>query len=311
MTRHTTPRQTTGVPPARAVLVDDVGLLAADTTHLPAGWTLETVPVLPTGPDVAALAVSPDTATVRARDLDRMPGLRLLAATSAGTDHLDVAEATRRGIRVTSTRDYCTEEVADHTLALITGLLRQTHRLDRTVRGGWWQVGFPAPGRIAGSVLGLWGFGATGRAVAARARALGMRVLVHARSRTAVPDTAVEHVSWRDLLGSCDVLSLHVPLTGDTRNGVDAAGFAAMRQGSFLVNTARGGLVCESALDGALRGGQLAGAAVDVLATEPPPPDHVLADTPGLVRTPHAAWVSDQSVQRPVRRFADALRELG
>lgn len=293
----------------RAVLIDAHGLLLTSRGLVPEGWTFEKAPKLPSGSDIVAMAVSPGSASVAAADLDRLPGLQLLFATSAGTDHLDLDAAHERGIRVASTRDYCTDEVADHTIALTLGLLRQTHRLDHGVRNGMWQVGAPDPRRIAGTVLGLWGWGAIARAVAKRALAVGMVVLVHAR--TPQPDEEdIRFVDWDVLLRDSDVLSPHVPLTEETRARLDLVALSAMRPGSYVVNTGRGGLIDEVALDSLLRSGHLAGAALDVLATEPPAAAHALESTPNLTLTPHAAWWSEHSRNEPFRQFLGHLSDL-
>ncbi|MGW5148998.1 C-terminal binding protein [Rhodococcus koreensis] len=294
----------------RAVVVDGVGTLVADPALLPDLWILDVLPHLPRGDDVVAMAVNPETAQVGPEELDRVPNLRLLAATSVGTDHLDVEEARRRGITVTNAPDYCTDEVADHTTALVLGLLRQTHRLDRSVHLGGWTVGTPRPRSVRGATLGIWGFGAIGRAVAHRAHALGMRVQIHSRGPIGDGFPAYTQVGWDELIGTSDVLSVHVPLSDETRGRLDAEVLRCMRRGSFLVNVSRGGIVDEAALDAALRSGHLAGAAVDVLATEPPVDGHPLSSTPNLVITPHAAWISELSIHAPFRMFAEAVAAL-
>lgn len=294
----------------RAVVVDGVGTLVADPALLPDLWILDVSPHLPHGDDVIAMAVNPETAQVGAEDLDRVPNLRLLAATSAGTDHLDLEEARRRGITVTNTPDYCTDEVADHTTALVLGLLRQTHRLDRSVHLGGWTVGTPRPRFVRGATLGIWGFGAIGRAVAHRAHALGMRVQIHSRKPIGDDFPDYTQVGWDELITTSDVLSVHVPLSDETRGRLDAQALRSMQRDSYLVNVSRGGIVDEVALDAALRSGHLSGAAVDVLATEPPVDDHILSSTPNLVITPHAAWISELSIHAPFRMFAEAVAAL-
>ena len=123
-------------------------------------------------------------------------------------------------------------------------------------------------------------------------------------------DTSTATSLWDELIGTSDVLSVHVPLSDETRGRLGAEVLRCMRRGSFLVNVSRGGIVDEEALDAALRSGHLAGAAVDVLATEPPVDGHVLSTTPNLVITPHAAWISELSVHAPFRMFAEAVAAL-
>ncbi|MDI9950928.1 MULTISPECIES: C-terminal binding protein [Rhodococcus] len=252
----------------------------------------------PSGPGVIALLVGPENTGLQPRHLSDLPDLRLLSATSAGYDHLPVSAAHERGLWVTRAVDYCTEEVADHALALTLGLLRSTHALDRSVHAGGWDVTAAPPRRIAGTVLGLYGFGRIAAAFALRARALGMTVLVSGRGlgdrAGELTAAGIEVVGFEELLRRSDVLSLHVPLTSETRGLIDERALAAMKRGGYLVNVSRGGLVDHDALGAALRSGQLAGAAVDVLPNEPPAQDDPILQIPNLVITPHAAWYSPQ-----------------
>lgn len=252
----------------------------------------------PSGPGVVALLVGPENSGLEPRHLSELPDLRLLSATSAGYDHLPVSAAHERGLWVTRAVDYCTEEVADHAFALALGLIRSTHTLDGSVRAGGWDVTAAPPRRIAGTVLGLYGFGRIAGALAVRARAVGMTVLVSGRGlsdRAAeLAADGVEVVGFGELLRRSDVLSLHVPLTPETRGLIDERALATMRPGRYLVNVSRGGVVDHGALGAALRSGHLAGAAVDVLPNEPPAPDDPILQFPNLVITPHAAWYSPQ-----------------
>lgn len=275
------------------------------------GLVVEHASQLPRGEDVWGLAVGPEFGPVDDAALAALPGLQLLAATSTGTDHLDVAAARGRGIAVTHTVDYCTDEVADHTIALVLALLRQTHRHDADVRRGHWRIGTPGPRRVGGATLGLYGFGRIGRAVADRAAGLGMRVLVHDRAMLTSADLAVaEQVTRESLLARSDVLSVHVPLTRATRSLVNGDFLAAMKPGAYLVNVARGGIVDEHALEVALHSRRLAGAALDVLDVEPVRSDHPLLDAPGLILTPHAAWYSAEAYRAPFRQLAEAVSDL-
>lgn len=246
---------------------------------------------IPSGAGIIALLVGPETVGLDAHHLDSLPDLRLLAATSAGFDHLPVGAAHDRGVAVTRAVDYCTDEVADHALASILSLLRSIGPLDAAVHQGRWSVVEYPPRRIAGTVLGLYGFGLIAQALASRAAALGMTVLAAGRSLSAGAP-GVEVVEWDELLRRSDVLSVHVPLTAETAGIVDAQALASMKPGSFLVNVSRGGLVDHEALGSALRSGRLAGAAVDVLPTEPPTADDPILQIPNLTITPHAAWYS-------------------
>ncbi|TQC48384.1 C-terminal binding protein [Rhodococcus sp. WS4] len=263
---------------------------------------------IPCGPGIIALLVGPEITGLEPRHLSDLPDLRLLSATSAGYDHLPMPAARERGLWVTRAVDYCTEEVADHALSLTLGLLRSTHTLDRSVHAGGWDVTAAPPRRIAGTVLGLYGFGRIAAAFAVRARAVGMTVLVSGRGLSdraeELAAEGVEVVGFEDLLRRSDVLSLHVPLTSETRGLIDERALSAMTRGAYLVNVSRGGLVDHDALGAALRAGHLAGAAVDVLPNEPPAQDDPALQIPNLVITPHAAWYSPQVAHTLARQSA-------
>ena len=252
---------------------------------------------VPRGPGIVALVLGPES-MLSAADVAGLPDLRIVATTSTGYDHVPIDAVAEQGAWVTHVADYCTEEVADHTLALITGLLRGVLRFDRAVRRNAWSEQSPPPRRIAGTRVGLVGFGRTGRAVADRLHRVDARVLVHSprtsvREGTAAGVTTVARL--QDMLGVVDVLSLHLPLTALTRGLIDRTALSAMRSDAFLVNVSRGGLVEQSALYEALRHGHIAGAAVDVLEREPPLHDDPLFELDNLVVTPHVAWESPES----------------
>jgi len=261
--------------------------------------------------DVTAVVSGPHT-RLEPATLDSLVALKVVAGTSAGYDHLPLAELRQRGVWVTAARDYCVDEVADHTLALVVDLLRQVSTHNDALHAGGWRLGRQRrpPRRIAGTALGLVGFGRTGRAVAQRAVALGMAVSAFAPT-AADADLADRDVgraaSLHDLLAASDVVSLHVPLSTRTRGLIDEAALAAMRPGAMLVNVARGEIVDEPALTAALASGRLAGAALDVFAEEPLPAGHPLRSAPGAVLTPHIAWWSESAVRRGGDAALDAV----
>ena len=264
---------------------------------------------MPVGPDIVGLAIAPPT-RVTAAHVAALPCLRVAAAASTGYDHLDVAALTAAGVTVAHTPGYCDVEVADHAIAMIVALLRNLHGSDALVRAGGWSSRAVGPKRITGSVLGVVGLGRTGALVATRAAALGMRVLAWA-PRTPLARArelgATPVVTLAELLRASDVVSLHVPLTPDTKNLIDADALAAMRPGAALVNCGRGGLVDLGALHASLESGRLAAAALDVLDTEPPPEDHIAFALPRTILTPHLAWLSPESEYASYEMAAAAI----
>ncbi|WP_167735508.1 NAD(P)-dependent oxidoreductase [Rhodococcus sp. 1R11] len=293
----------------RAVLADS-GSIDVDESKVPDGWDFAVSSDIPSGPGIVALAVNPEVGSIGTRQLADLPDLKFLITTSAGTDHIDVEAAQRAGVDVENNPGYCTEEVADHTIALVLGSIRRITQFDRSVRTGVWAPGPVPPRRIDHTTLGLWGYGAIGRAVARRACALGMDVVVHTRSDRPLSD-GVRRVDWHELITTSDVLSLHVPLDESTRTAVDAGVLRSMKRGAYLVNVSRGGLIDESALAESLRSGHLAGAALDVLTVEPPGRPHGLLDATDAVVTPHIAWLSLRSTAAPFEKFVDLLTRIG
>lgn len=233
------------------------------------------------------------------------PKLRLIAVAATGTDNVDLAACAARGIGVSNIRDYAGHSVPEHTFALIFALRRSICAYRDAVRAGRWQQAqqfcfFDYPIRdLAGSTLGVVGDGALGSAVAAMGRALGMQVLFSGhKGRTGQGSL---YTPFEQMLARSDVITLHCPLTPATRGMIGAPEFAQMARRPLLINTARGGLVDESAVGAALDAGHIGGAAFDVTSVEPPPPDHpfmALLDRPDFILTPHVAWASDEAIQR-------------
>jgi D-3-phosphoglycerate dehydrogenase / 2-oxoglutarate reductase len=281
------------LPRFQAAFTDAARAVGHDPGNYQVGYSHE----IPTGPGIAAVAVAPPI-RLTAAHLKALPALRVVAAASAGHDHLDAVALAARGIPLTHTPGYCDTEVADHAIAMTCALLRNLHVGDAQVRGGGWSSRAVGARRITGAGLGVVGLGRTGTLVARRAAALGLHVLAWA-PRTpadtvrALGATPVERLG--DLLKASDVVTLHVPLTPDTKHLIDAAALARMRPGASLVNCGRGGLVDLGALRAALESGHLSGAALDVLDEEPPPADHVARALPRTILTPHLAWLSPES----------------
>jgi D-3-phosphoglycerate dehydrogenase len=230
--------------------------------------------------------------------LDGLPDLRLVARYGVGVDNVDVEAATARGVWVANVPDYGTEEVADHALALALSLLRGVAPLDRSVRAGRWSYGDARPlHRLRTLTFGVVGCGSIGVAVATRAAAFGMRVVgCDARPDRPAAGSGIEPVSFDELVRVADVVSVHALLDQASAGLIGTAALAAMKPTAVVVNTARGGLLDTAALVDSLDRGEIAGAALDVLAAEPP--DDVgrrLAEHSRVVLTPHAAWYSEES----------------
>ncbi|MBB5368832.1 MULTISPECIES: D-2-hydroxyacid dehydrogenase [unclassified Janthinobacterium] len=251
----------------------------------------------------ATIAIS-NKVPLRAAELAQLPKLKMIAVAATGTDIIDLAACRERGIIVANIRDYARATVPEHTMALMLALRRQLIAYRADVEAGLWQASerfclFGHPIRdLAGSRLGLLGYGALGKSVAHLARAFGMEVAVH--NRSPINEADVLEVSKEELLATSDILSLHLPLTDKTRNIIGALELASMKPTALLINTARGGLVDEAALAHALQTGVIAGAGFDVLSKEPPPPDNVLLNLrlPNFILTPHTAWASGEAMQK-------------
>ncbi len=249
-------------------------------------------------------------APVTKRVVEAARRCKVIARYGIGVDNVDVATATARGIVVTNVPDYCVEEVSDHTLALLLACARRVVWLDRTVRAGRWDARDAVPvRRLSGQTLGLVGFGKIPRLVAQKAQALGLRVLAFDPyvDPSAMRKLGVEPAGFRSLLERSDYVSLHTPLTPQTEGLIDEAALRWMKPTAYLINTARGRIVDERALVIALERGWIAGAALDVLPTEPPPPDHPLRRLPNVVLTPHVAFYSEESLQELQRKAAEEV----
>jgi D-3-phosphoglycerate dehydrogenase / 2-oxoglutarate reductase len=255
--------------------------------------------------DVVALLTMPGT-PVGEELLAQLPALRVVGTATVGFDHIDVDAADRRGVAVVSVPDYCTEEVADHTLALLYALLRGIVELDRSVgRGTWNAKAAGALRTLAGMRVGIVGLGRIGNAVASRLIALNAEVWATDVLPVARPDA--RFVELDELLAECDAVTLHVPLAKETRGLIGRNEIASMRAGALLVNTSRGGVVDVGSVLQALRSGKLGGAALDVLPQEPPPMAPI---APNLVVTPHAAYYSEASEERSYRLCVARVREI-
>jgi glycerate dehydrogenase len=251
----------------------------------------------------AAIAVT-NKVRIDAAVLDACPGVRLVAIAATGTDCVDLAACRARGVAVCNVRGYAGGAVAEHVFMLMLALRRALPVYQMAVRAGQWPTapGFclhAAPiGDLEGATLGLVGHGTLAKTVAARAAAFGMHVLV--AERRGATDVRPGRTPFAQVLAEADVLSLHCPLTPETKGLVGTIELAQMKSDAIVINTARGALIDHPALLAALRGRRLGGAGIDVLEIEPPPADHPLlaADLPNLIVTPHVAWASRASMGR-------------
>ncbi len=236
---------------------------------------------------------------MRADTLKQLPNLKLIAVAATGTDVVDKAQAKAQGITVSNIRGYAFNTVPEHVIALLFALRRSIVPYAQSVKRGDWNKSsqfcyFDYPiYDIAGSTLGIVGYGALGKSIAKRAEALGMKVLPY----DVFPQEGL--VDFETVLTQSDAITIHVPLTPDTKNMFGAEQFRKMKKHALLINTARGGLVDEAALLEALKSGEIGGAGFDVVAQEPPKDGNILceADLPNLIVTPHVAWASKEAMQ--------------
>jgi glycerate dehydrogenase len=254
---------------------------------------------------------------LKAETLARLPRVRYIGVLATGVNVVDVVAATERNVVVTNVPGYSTDSVAQHVFALLFEIVNQTSAHDRAVHEGAWTRGpdfslaVASIRELAGKTLGVVGMGAIGRRVAAIGHALGMNVA--ATGRPDAPTRSgfefpVEWMTFDALLSRADVLTLHCPLTEQTRGLLDADRLARMKPTAIFINTGRGPLVDELALAQALRDGIIHAAGLDVLSTEPPKHDHPLLTAPRCVITPHVAWASIEAKRRLLRQAAENVR---
>jgi glycerate dehydrogenase len=279
-----------------------------------------------TAADIVARLADAEVAVINKIGLDaallsKLSHLKLVCLAATGTDNVDLQAATDNNIAVSNIRSYCTPSVVQHVFALILSLTQHLDEYTSAVRNGDWQASGqfclldPPIHELQGKTLGLIGLGALGSGVAGVARAFGMRVIA-ARlpwRSTLPPDSAgqsVPRLPLHELLPQADVISLHCPLTDDTRNLIDAAALEQMKRTAILINTARGGLVDSTALLQALQQEDIGGAGIDVLNHEPPINAEPLleAHLPNLIVTPHIAWSAREARQRALEEIVANIR---
>ena len=250
-------------------------------------------------------------AKVPAAVINSAPRCKIVSRLGIGLDNIDVAAATERKMLVTNVPDYCLIEVAEHALALLLSLARKVGFYHQQTKQGVYELqAGPMLRRIEGQTLGIVGLGNIGTRLAEKAAALGMTVLATSWSVRTMPPS-IRRVELDELLAASDYVSLHVPLTEGTRHMINAAALARMKPTAYLINTARGGLIDHQALAAALEAGKLAGAALDVQDPEPPNLQEAPWNDPRVIVTPHAAFVSAESLanlrSRTARQVAICL----
>jgi D-3-phosphoglycerate dehydrogenase len=229
-----------------------------------------------------------------------------------GLDNIAVACATTLGIVVTNVPAYCLEEVSDHAMALLLSIARKITAFDRAIKSGVYNLQAETPlYRLRGKTLGIVGFGKIGRMLARKALAFGLRVVAYDPLFQDSPEfSEVEAVGFEDLLRRSDYVSIHVPLTPETRHTFDRDAFRLMKHSAVLINTARGEVVDEDALLWALDSNEIAGAALDVLSKEPPEPEYALIRHPRVLATPHAAFNSEESLLELQKTAANQMASV-
>jgi len=235
--------------------------------------------------------------------------VKIIARWGVGYDAIDVPAATAQGIVVTYTPGLLDDSVADYTFALLLSLARRVHEGHSAMREGRWKIAWGND--VGGKTLGIVGCGRIGMAVARRASGFAMRLLAYNRTpKQEAEKLGVKFVSLGELLAQSDFISLHAALTPETRGMIGEAQFRKMKSGAFLINTARGALVDETALVKALVEERIAGAGLDVFTTEPLPPDSPLRSTPHLLLSPHQASSSRETGERVSLAVAKAIVDL-
>ena len=248
--------------------------------------------------------------------LEKCPNLKFVSAFGTGYDMIDVKACRERGVEVCNIPGYSTASVAQFAFSLMLAISTRTDKFREAVRGGTWtgQAGFLYQSipyvELDGKTVGVYGCGAIGQRFAELCSAFGMKVLAHRRSMTGVTVNGIEYVDADTLIRESDVISLHCPLTDETRGLVDKEFLNKMKPTAFLVNTSRGAVINQTALYEALRDGIIAGAALDVLVKEPPERDEPLLTLDNCIITPHAAWVSIEARRRLISILSDNMRSF-
>jgi D-3-phosphoglycerate dehydrogenase len=260
--------------------------------------------------DCEGLLVRSET-KVTADVMDAARKLRVVGRAGVGVDNVDVPAATARGIVVMNAPDGNTITTAEHTMALLVALARNVPQANRSLKEGKWERKIFIGVELQGKTLGIVGLGRIGRAVAARARSFGMKIVAHDPfiSPEEARDLEIDSVALDEVFSRADFLTVHTPLTSETRGLIGAAAFSKMKKGARIINCARGGLVDEGALFEAIKSGIIAGAALDVFTQEPPPSDHPLLALEEVIATPHLGASTTEAQEGVAFTVAEQMRE--
>ncbi len=264
--------------------------------------------------EVAAACAEADALIVTYAHVGRtalaaMPRLKIMVRSGGGYDSLDVPAATERKVMVCNVPDYCVSDLAEHTMALLLAWWRRIGDLDRVVRAEGWGRPFKPVYRLEGKTLGILGLGRMGQAVAVRAKGFGVKLVAFDPYMPESVFTAlgVKRMALDELCRAADIVTIHSPLTAETRHLICERTLRLMKPTTVIVNTARGGLVKTVDLAAAIREGRIAGAALDVVEEEPLPMDHPIRSAPRVILTPHAAWYSEDAEPELRRRAAQIV----
>jgi D-3-phosphoglycerate dehydrogenase len=244
--------------------------------------------------------------------LESAPNLRVIGRAGVGVDNIDVGAATMRGVVVMNAPDGNTITTAEHTIALLVSLARQIPQANSSLKAGKWERKKFIGVELQGKTLGIIGLGRIGRVVAGRARALGMTIVAY--DPFIAPDQAhdleIELAPLEEVYMRADFLTVHTPLTNETRGLIDREVLSKMKHGARIINCARGGLVDENALYEAIKSGAIAGAAIDVFSQEPPPADHPLLSLEEVIVTPHLGASTTEAQEGVAFTVAEQMRDF-
>ena len=269
--------------------------------------------------DIISVATDADAllvgyAHITEKVIKSLKNCKIISRYGIGVDNIDVEAATQQGINVTNVPDYCVDEVSNHTLALLLTLARKIVALDRTVKSGVWSFNTYRPMyRLNGKVLGLIGFGKIARDLVKKVKPLGFRILIYDpyTSVETLKEYNVEFVSLTEILKQSDFISLHAPLTLETKHIISKKELQIMKKTAYLINTSRGSLIDEEALYRALKEKWISGAALDVLSSEEIDSTHPLIKLENVILTPHVAFYSEESLKDlRVKAVDEVIRAL-